>query len=84
VDRSHPTFYCGKDYGPSLSKSQGGDSAQPSQFVPKLCPKYVRNIETYLKISNSIEILEPLKMSRLQSNSIIFCALCFSAASYTR
>jgi hypothetical protein len=27
--------------------------------VPKLCPKFVRNIETYLKISNSIEIIGP-------------------------
>jgi hypothetical protein len=36
-----------------------GDSARLSQFVSKLCPKDVRNIKTYLKISNSIEIIKP-------------------------
>jgi len=49
--------------------------------VPKLCPKYVRNIETYLTISKSIEILNPLKMCLLQENSIILYVLAFSAAS---
>jgi len=53
-------------------------------LVSKLCPKVIRNIETYLKISNSIEIREPLKTRILQRISIIFCALRFSAASYTR
>jgi len=38
----------------------------------------------YLKISNSIEILERLKMTLLQSNSIIFYTLASSAASTTR
>jgi len=52
--------------------------------VPKLCPKYVRDIKTYLKISNSIEILERLKMSLLKSNSIIFYAIGSSAVSCTR
>jgi hypothetical protein len=50
----------------------------------KLCPKDVRNIETYLKISNSIEIQEPLKTRVLQRISIVFYALRFFAASYTR
>jgi hypothetical protein len=53
-------------------------------FVPKLCPKIIRNIKTYLKISNSIEILEPLKIGLFNSNFIIFYTLAFSAASYTR
>ena len=38
----------------------------------------------YLKISNSIEILEHLKMSFLQWKSIIIFMLAFFAASYTR
>jgi hypothetical protein len=54
------------------------------RFVPKLCPKDVRNIKTYLKISNSIEIREPLKTRVSQRNYIIFYTLRFSAASYTR
>jgi hypothetical protein len=58
-----------------------GDSARLSQFVPKLCPKSVRNIETYLKISNFIEIQNARKTAFNQRNFIIFCALCFSAAS---
>jgi len=53
-------------------------------FVPKLCPKSVRNIETYLKISNSIEIQNALKTASFQWNYIIICILTFSAASYTR
>ena len=57
---------------------------QQGNTTTLLCPKYVRNIETYLKISNSIEIQERSKTSPLQSNSIIFCILVFSAASYTR
>jgi len=52
--------------------------------VPILCPKYVRNIETYLKISNSVEILNLKKTGVLQTISIIFYTLDFSAASYTR
>jgi hypothetical protein len=32
-----------------------------SQAVPKLCPKSVSNIKTYLMISGFIEILEPIK-----------------------
>jgi hypothetical protein len=53
-------------------------------FVPKLCPKDVRNIETYLKISNSIEMPQPRKTGLLLDILIIFCAIHFSAASYTR
>ncbi len=52
--------------------------------VPKLCPKYVRNIKTYLIISKPIEILEPRKLGLLQRNFIIFFALRFRGASYTR
>jgi len=64
----------------------GGQSTAKSDlsFVPKLCPKYVRNIETYLRISKSIEIREPLKTRVSQGNYIIFYTLDFSAASYTR
>jgi hypothetical protein len=52
--------------------------------VPKLCPKYVRDIQAYLKISNSIETPEPLKTSLLQCNSFILFTLDFSTASYKR
>jgi hypothetical protein len=52
--------------------------------VPKLCPKYVGNIETYLKKSNSIEILEPLKPRVFSWISFIFYTLASSAASYTQ
>ena len=52
--------------------------------VPKVCPKYVRNIKTYLKISKLIEILEPLKMSVFLGNVIVFFRLAFSTASFTR
>ena len=69
--------------GPSLEKHKGL-FCRTSQFVPNLCPKFVRDIKTYPTISKSIEILEPLKMSILQRNFIIFCGLSFSAASYTR
>lgn len=54
------------------------------RLVPKLCPEYVRNIKTYLKISNSIEILKALKTGTFPRNSIIFYTLGSSAASYTR
>jgi len=49
-----------------------------------LCPKYGRNIETYLNISKSIEILESLKTDNIRGNVIIICLLAFYAASYTR
>ena len=52
-------------------------------FVPKLCPKYVRNIKTYLTESNSIEIRNAPRTAYFQRKSTIICALCFSAASYT-
>jgi hypothetical protein len=39
-------------------------------FAPKLCPKDVKNIETYLKKSNSIESLKLLKTQVLQA---VFC-----------
>jgi hypothetical protein len=52
--------------------------------VPKLCPKYVRNIKTYLIISNSIEILDPKKIGLLQGKSFIFCAFASDVAAYTR
>jgi hypothetical protein len=61
-----------------------GDSARLSQFVPKLWPKDVRNIETYLKESSSSEIQKASKAGLLRGNSFIFYALDFSAASYTR
>jgi hypothetical protein len=41
--------------------------------VPKLCPIIIRNIETYLMISNSIEILEPLKLVVFHEKPFIFC-----------
>jgi hypothetical protein len=53
-------------------------------FMPKLCPKYGRDIKAYLKISNSIEILEALKTRILLWISFIICAFRFSAASCTR
>jgi hypothetical protein len=49
-----------------------------------LCPKDVKNIETSLKISNSIEILGPFEMRQFPRNFFIFCALRLSAASCTR
>jgi hypothetical protein len=52
--------------------------------VPKLCPKYVRNIKTYLKTSQSVEIGKTLKTGILHGKSIIFYTLAFAAASYTR
>ena len=47
------------DYGSYSGKAQGAVFVRTSQFVSNLCPKDVRNIETYLKISNSIEMLQP-------------------------
>jgi hypothetical protein len=43
-----------------------------------------KNIENYRKISKSIEIRKALKSGVLQGKSLIFCALAFSAAAYTR
>jgi pentatricopeptide repeat protein len=51
--------------------------------VPKLCPKIIRNIKTYLTISKSIEIQNALKTASFQWNYIIICTLSFSAASDT-
>ena len=50
----------------------------------KLCPKYVRDIKTNLKISKSIKIQAAPKKGAFQRNSIIFYTLAFFAASYTR
>jgi hypothetical protein len=48
-----------------------------AQSVPK-------NIENYRKISQFIEIWEALKKGFLQGKALIFCALAFSVAAYTR
>ena len=79
-----PDLLCTNDYGSYSRKAQEAVLFRLLSFVPKLCPKYVRNIETYLKISNSIEILGPLKTGLLLDICIIVCSLHFSAASYTR
>jgi hypothetical protein len=42
------------------------------------------NIKTYLKISKSIEVREPLKTRFLCRIFIIFYNLAYSASSYTR
>ena len=52
--------------------------------MSKLCPKDVRNFETYLKESNSTEMLEPLKADLFRIIFIFFFTLRFFAASYTR
>jgi hypothetical protein len=44
----------------------------------------VKQCQEYQNISKSIEIRRALKTRALPRKSIIFCALCFSAASYTR
>jgi hypothetical protein len=79
-----PDFLCINDYGSYSGKAQGAVFVRTSQFVSNLCPKCVRDIETYLKISNSIEMLETLKMGLLQWKSIIIFMSAFSTASYTR
>jgi hypothetical protein len=78
--RSHYWALC-PDF---IATVAAGNRESPSQFVSKLCPKIIRNIEMYLKISKSIEILESLKTRILLRISIIICNLAFSAASYTR
>jgi hypothetical protein len=79
-----PDLLCVNDYGSYSWKAQEAVLFRLLSFVPKLCPKSVRNIETYLTISNSIKVRELLKTRFLHGNSIIFCTLRFSAASYTR
>jgi hypothetical protein len=79
-----PDLLCVNDYGSYSRKAQGAELFGLLSFVPKLCPKDVRNIETYLKISKLIEILEPLKTSAFLSNVIVFFRLDFSVASTTR
>jgi len=69
---------------PHLHSNRLPTSIRNQNLVPKLCPKIIKNIKTYLKISNSIEILEPLKIGLFNSNFIIFYTLAFSAASLTQ
>jgi hypothetical protein len=66
------------------AKHNGGDSAPSPQLVPKLCPKYVRNIKTHPKISNSIEIQNAPRTTCFPRIHTIICALRFSVASTTR
>jgi hypothetical protein len=49
-----------------------GRLVRTSQFVSNLCPKYVRNIKTYLKIANSIEIQKALKNGRFTMDIYYF------------
>jgi hypothetical protein len=79
-----PDLLCVNDYGSYSWKAQEAVLFRLLSFVPKLCPKSVRNIETYLTISNSIEMLKTLKMGLFPWMSIIIFMLAFSAASYTR
>jgi hypothetical protein len=77
------TSYASMIMDPTLEKHRGC-IVRTSQFVPNLCPKYVRNIETYLTISNSIEIQDARKTASVQWNSLIFYILDFFAASFIR
>jgi hypothetical protein len=52
--------------------------------VPKLCPKYVRNIKNYQNTSKSIQIRKALKAGVLQGKPLIFCTFASAAVSYTR
>jgi len=54
-----PDLLFTNDYGSYSRKPQEAVLFRLLSFVPKLCPKDIRDIEIYLKISNSIEILEP-------------------------
>ena len=65
----------------------------PTFLVPIINPPFAdnsrrlgvpKNTDNYRKISRSIEIWRALKMSVLQRNTLIFYALAFSAATFTR
>jgi hypothetical protein len=79
-----PDLLCVNDYGSYSRKAQGAELFGLLSFVPKLCPKDVRNIETYLKKSNSIEIQNAPRTTCFPRIHTIICALRFFAASYTR
>jgi hypothetical protein len=74
----------GQDNYDFIATIAAGNRESPSQFVSKLCLKIIRNIEMYLKISKSIEIMEPKKTGLLKRNLIIIYTLAFFAASSTR
>jgi hypothetical protein len=79
-----PTSIAQMIMGPILEKHKRLSCFGLLSFVPKLRPRDVRNIDTYLKKSNAIEILEPTKIGSPLWNSFIFYTLAFSAASSTR
>jgi len=61
------------------------DEKQLGRQKPKNCAQSVpKNIESYQKISKSIEIRKASKKGILQGKFPIFCDFGFSAASYTR
>jgi len=79
-----PDLLCTNDYGSYSRKPQEAVLFRLLSFVPKLCPKDIRDIETYLKISNSIEIQNPRKTACVQRNYLIICTLRLFSTSYTR
>jgi len=67
-----------------FKNSKNGIRCNLSLTVPKVCPKFVRNIKRHLKISKDIKEGIAWKNRRFQAKSFIFCAFVLSMAAYTR